>query len=157
MGIYGVKSKTCNCRGYWSTWDKNDYRIYMRNPCEKHSLKVGNTIYYKLNYLLKHISNKDVTSLPLVKAELPLVKETYLVKILHVEQLTNFKMLIKIEVKHNGELNVDNFNNNKQIFYSQINDEPMWKKIDDNIIHMITLYQEPHHTVEEDAWEPWDY
>ena len=64
MGIYGVKSTTCNCKGSWSTLT-NDKRIYM-------------------------------------------------------------------------------------------NDEPMWNKIDDNIIHFTLVYQSPHHTVEAN-WEALDY
>lgn len=30
MGIYGVKSTTCNCKGSWSTLT-NDKRIYIEN------------------------------------------------------------------------------------------------------------------------------
>ena len=37
-----------------------------------------------------------------------------------------------------------------------MNDEPMWNKIDDNIIHFTLVYQSPHHTVEEN-WEASDY
>ena len=48
MGIYGVKSNKCNCKGSWSTLS-NDYRTYMDNPCKEHSLIVGNTIYYELH------------------------------------------------------------------------------------------------------------
>lgn len=146
MGIYGVKSNTCNCQGSWSTLDSNDHRIYMERPCKEHKIIVGNTIYYQLKYLLNHIINnfKDIK-----------IKEKYAVKILEIEKVTD-KTIIKIEVNHNGEFNVNNFNDNKQIFYSQMNDEPMWKKIDDNILHMIILYQAPHHSVEE-QWEPSDY
>lgn len=146
MGIFGVKSKTCNCKGSWTTLT-NDHRIYMERPCKLHMLEEGNTIYYELRHLLNHIIN-DFKGIK--------IKEKYPVKILKIEKLTNDKKIIKIEVIHNGDLNTNNFNNNKQMFYSQMNDEPMWKKIDDNTINMIILYQSPHHTVEEN-WEPSDY
>ena len=84
------------------------------------------------------------------------IKEKYAVKILQTEKLTTNKTIIKIELNHKGELDNGNCNNTKQMFYSQMNDEPMWKKIDNNILHMIILYQSPHHTVEE-MWEAFDY
>ena len=37
-----------------------------------------------------------------------------------------------------------------------MNDESMWNKIDDNIIHFTLVYQSPHHTVEAN-WEALDY
>ena len=53
---------------------------------------------------------------------------------------------------------IENFNKNKNknIIFSQMNDEPMWNKIDDNIIHFTLVYQSPHHTVEAN-WEALDY
>jgi hypothetical protein len=66
------------------------------------------------------------------------------------------KQIIKVEVNHQGKLNTNNFDNLKQTYFSQINDEPMWKKIDDNIFHCILLYHAPHHNVEE-KWERFDY
>jgi hypothetical protein len=146
MGIYGVKSNKCNCKGSWSTLT-NDCRTYMEKPCSEHSLIVGNTIYYELKHLLNYITTnfEDI-----------IIKEKYAVKILQIEKLTKNKTIIKIEVNHNGNLNVNNFDNSKQTFYSQMNDEPMWINIDDTIMHMIILYQSPHHTIE-DIWEAFDY
>ncbi len=147
MGIYRVKSKTCNCKGSWSTLDPRDRRVYLDEPCKKHKLSEGNTIYYELKHLLVSLIN-DINEMR--------IKEKYEVKILKVQKLDNNKTIIKIEVNHEGDLNIDKFNNNKQIYYSQMNDEPMWKQIDNNIIHMIILYRSPHHTVEE-TWEKLDY
>ena len=146
MGIYGVKSTTCNCKGSWSTLT-NDKRIYMTKPCEEHILIEGNTIYYELKHILNYII-KNFTGIR--------IKDKYLVKILQIEKVRINKTLIKFEVIHNGELNIENFNKNKNIIFSQMNDEPMWNKIDDNIIHFTLVYQSPHHTVEAN-WEALDY
>jgi hypothetical protein len=37
-----------------------------------------------------------------------------------------------------------------------MNDEPMWKRIDNNTIQFVLTYQSPHHTVEHE-WVPVDY
>lgn len=147
MGIYGVKSRTCNCRGSWSTLDPKDYRVYMTKPCEKHMLTEGNTIYYELKHLFKSIINNF---------DGIIIREKYPCKILRVEKIDNRKTIVKLEVIHNGDLNINNFDNNKKIFYSQMNDEAMWREIDENTIHIIITYQSPHHTVEEN-WEREDY
>ena len=69
----------------------------------------------------------------------------------------NNKVIIDwIELDDNGEINVDNFNVSKQIYYSNFNDESMWKRINENTIQFILLYQAPHHTAEF-GWEPADY
>jgi len=41
---------------------------------------------------------------------------------------------------------MDNFDINKQMYFSDMNDEPMWKKIDDNKFELILLYKSVHHT-----------
>lgn len=147
MGIYGVKSKTCNCKGSWSTLDANDNRIYMEHPCKEHRIAKGNLIWYNLHYILKHIikNNNNIK-----------VKGKYLCKILDIGTYNNTHTILKLEVIHNGYLNTDNFDEKKLIFYSQLNDEPMWKKIDGNVFTLTIIYQQPHHTVEEE-WEPFDY
>lgn len=147
MGIYRVKSKTCNCKGTWSTLDPRDLRIYLDNPCKEHSLIEGNTIYYELNHLLDKILKDPI---------LIVIKQKYPVKIVKVKNCAGSKILLKIEVNHNGELDTHNFYDNKQIYYLQMDDELMWKKIDDNTIQLIILYLPQHHTVEE-FWEPNDY
>jgi hypothetical protein len=44
----------------------------------------------------------------------------------------------------------------KQMYFSQMNNEPMWKRIDNDTIQLVLLYQSPHHTVES-GWDPEDY
>ena len=146
MGIYGVKSNTCNCKGSWCTLT-NDHRIYMVKPCSNHEIKKGNIIYYELRHLLEHIIK--------IKNNIR-IKKVYSFKILKVNELDKGQKIIKVEVNHNGELNTDNFNINKQMYFSQMNDEPMWKKIDDNRFEFIFLYKAFHHIVE-NKWEPADY
>ena len=137
MGIYYVNSKTCNCRGSWSTLN-NDTRIYMTKTCDKHSLKEGNTIYYKLIYLFNLIKKKQI-----------LINQIdYHVKILKVVKVKK-GLLLKVLVNDDSNL-IDKFDINKQIYYSDMDDEPMWKKIDDNNFEFIFLYKEVHHTVEND-------
>ena len=51
---------------------------------------------------------------------------------------------------------MSNFNESKNIINSQFNDEPMWKNIDDNTIHLIILYQGCDHTIESN-WKAFDY
>jgi hypothetical protein len=145
MGIYGVKSNTCNCKGSWASLT-NDHRVYMEKPCYQHILKEGNIIYYQLIHILNEIINTRIG----------IIKEKYPVKLLKIEDLGKGTKIIKVEVKHEGELNTDNFNINKQMYFSQMNDESMWEKIDDNTFNFILLYNGCHHTVE-DKWEPSDY
>ena len=146
MGIYGVKSNTCNCRGSWSTLT-NDHRIYLEKPCKNHELKEGNVIYYELIHILDQIiKNRDGIC----------IKDKYPVKILKVEDLGSGKKILKVEVNHNGDFNTDNFDVNKQMYFSQMNDDPMWKKIDDNKFNFILLYKAFHHSIE-DRWEAFDY
>lgn len=151
MGIYGVKSTNCKCRGSWSTLD-SDHRIYMTKPCSNHDLQIGNSIYYELIYLFNHITKYPTTNTNIIKYE-----QKYLVKILDIANISKEgKKCIKIELVHNGTIDVSNFNQSKNIIYSQFNDEPMWTKIDDNTIHFIIVYQGCHHTVAE-QWEREDY
>jgi hypothetical protein len=147
MGIYEVKSNTCNCKGSWSTLDGKDFRVYMDKPCPNHQLKEGNIIYYKLIHLLDHIIK--------IKKNIKL-REVYPLKILQVCELGRDKKILKVEVNHNGDLNTDNFDTFKQMYFSQMNDEPMWKKIDDNRFEFIFVYMSKHHTIE-DEWERFDY
>jgi hypothetical protein len=86
MGIYGVKSNTCNCKGSWCTLT-SDHSIYMEKPCPNHQLKEGNIIYYKLIHLLDHIIK--------IKKNIKL-REVYSLKILQVAELGRDKTLIKI-------------------------------------------------------------
>jgi len=144
MGIYGVKSNNCECRGSWSTLD-SDHRVYMSYPCSEHELKSGNKIYYELSHLLYHITKTST-----------LYQPKYLVKILDIKTNDKRQKCIKVELIHNRTIDVSNFNESKNIIYSQFDDEPMWTKIDDNTIHIILLYQGCHHTVEKE-WKPFDY
>lgn len=140
MGIYEVESNTCNCIGNFTTFD-DDHRIYMSKPCQIHELKEGNTIYYDLRDDLKYIM-KSFDEIE--------IKKKYLVKILKIEKIINSnKKIIKIEINDNLDTY---FDDNKQIFYTQMNDEPMWKKVDDNKINMIILYKTVNHTVQ-DGWK----
>jgi len=154
MGIYGVKSNNCECRGNWCTLD-SDHRVYMNKPCSKHRLEIGNSIYYELHHLLMHITKYDTNNTKIIK-----YKPKYLVKILDIQKLDipkyNRNTCIKFEFKHDINIDIANFNESKNIIYSQFNDEPMWKKIDNNTIHLIVLYQGCHHTVET-SWEAADY
>jgi hypothetical protein len=147
MGIYYVKSKMCNCVGSWCTLT-NDHRVYISKYCEQHKLTEGNKIYYELGHLLKYITIPQTSHKP--------YKDKYLVKILEIKETSRDKKIIKIELDDNGEINVDNFNVSKQIYYSNFNDESMWKRINENTIQFILLYQAPHHTAEF-GWEPADY
>jgi hypothetical protein len=148
MGIYKVKSKTCNCKGNWSTLVENDHRVYMIMPCSNHELKEGNMIYYELIHILQHITIPESLHKP--------YKYKYLVKVLEKQKIQNHKYIVKIELKDDGDINIDNFIKSKQIYFSQMNDEPMWKRIDNDTIQLVLLYQSPHHTVES-GWDPEDY
>ncbi len=148
MGIYTLKSTNCECKGTIYTLTA-DHRVYMEKPCLSHDLKIGNSIYYELNHLFKHFT-KSLT------LNIICYEPKYLVKVLDVKVLERGKKLVKVELIHNGTINVSNFNEHKNIIYSQMNDEPMWKKIDENTIDFIFLYQGCHHNVERD-WEPFDY
>jgi hypothetical protein len=142
MGIFKVKSNTCNCKGSWSTLT-SDHKIYLETPCHKHSIKEGNIIYYELIHLLEHIIK--------IKKNIKL-REVYSLKILQVAELGKDKKILKVEINHNGDLNTDNFDTLKQMYFSQMNDEPMWKKIDDNRFEFIFVYMNKYHTIE-DKWE----
>ena len=146
MGIYGVISQTCGCYGNWSTLDYKDNRTYMTKPCSQHSLQKGNMIYYELFHLFNHI---------LKTKEGSVLQKKYCVKVLEVCEF-NYKTLIKCEVNHSGDLKVENFDASKKMYFSQMNDQPTWEKIDDATFHLIFLYQSCHHTVEK-GWEPFDY
>lgn len=148
MGIYKVKSKTCNCKGTWSTLVENDHRIYMIMPCSNHEVKEGNMIYYELIHILKHITIPEASHKP--------YKYKYLVKVLEKQKIQNNKYIVKIELKDDGDINIDNFIASKQIYFSQMNDDPMWKRIDNDTIQFVLLYQSPHHNVES-GWDPEDY
>jgi hypothetical protein len=148
MGIFKVKSKTCNCKGNWSTLDANDHRVYMNMPCLNHEFKEGNMIYYELIHILKHITIPQSSHKP--------YKYKYLVKVLEKQKIQNHKYIVKIELKDYGDINIDNFMESKQMYFSQMNNEPMWKRIDNDTIQLVLLYQSPHHTVES-GWDPEDY
>lgn len=140
MGIYTVKSKTCNCIGDWCTLT-NDTRIHMQKPCELHSLATNNKIWYNLNPLLGLLANKQLRG-----------DKTQL-KVLQCETIGSNKKIIKVEVNNmNGIV----FDESKQRYFSQINDEPMWKWINNDTIHFILLYNPAHHKVE-DEWIEYDY
>ena len=111
MGIYGVKSNTCNCKGSWSTLDSNDLRIYMETPCPNHQIREGNIIYYELRHLLHHVVN--------IKNNIR-IREKYPVKVLDIKEIDRCRKIIKIEVDHNGEIDVDNFDNFNQRYFSLI-------------------------------------
>lgn len=147
MGIYKVKSNTCECCGQWCTLT-SDHLVYITKPCVKHKLEVGNIIYYELIHILKHITKNSSSNVYKIK---------YPVKILEILYLPDKqKKVIKLELTHNNKIDVNQFDNNKQIHYSQLNDEPLWNKIDDNIIHFNILYNQRHHAIE-GLWEPDDY
>ena len=132
MGKYYVKSSKCDCEGCWSTLN-SDYRMTMEKPCQKHRILEGNIIFYNLKPLLEHIITVN-------KLNIMFIRGIYQVKILNTIVTNNRKQLIKVEVNHDGELNMDNFDINKQMYFSDMNDEPMWKKIDDNKFELILLY-----------------
>jgi hypothetical protein len=151
MGIYTVKSRTCHCCGQWSTLDPQDHRIYMHQPCSTHECTEGNRIYYKLHYMLEYITRPQSNANP--------YKDTYLVKVLEKQQIKNkhgYGHIIKIELTDNGAINADNFVQSKQTYFSDMDDAPMWKRIDDNTIQFVLIYQSVHHTVEHE-WVPADY
>ena len=143
MGIYKACSYDCKCEGMFSTLDPNDLSVYMVKPCEKHILLEGNTLVYELCHILNHITKKD--------QKLINIKNKYNVKILQLKPIyinENRKYLMKIEVIHNGEIDINKLDNNKNMLYSQMDDEPMWKQIDEHVIQMIFVFNCKHHTVE---------
>jgi hypothetical protein len=146
MGIYKVKSNICDCMGQWCTLTA-DHSIYITKYCSRHELVVDNIIYYELIHVLKHITNNLSSNIYKIK---------YPIKILHIDCINIRNKLIKLELKHDNTINVNQFDTNKQIYYSQLNDEPLWSKIDDNTIHFNILYNSRHHTIE-GLWEPYDY
>jgi hypothetical protein len=104
MRMYNCVSDTCKCKGSWSTLT-SDTRMYLTNPCENHEIKEGNYIYYELKYLLEYIhKNKQI------------FKDKYLIKILNVVKIDNNK-LIKVELNHDGELDTNNFNYIRQMYF----------------------------------------
>ncbi len=147
MGIYGIKSDKCDCRGFWSTLD-SDCSVHISKPCVKHRLEVGNVIYYELIHILRHITKHSSSNV---------YKYKYPVKILEILDLHDIrKKVIKLELTHDNMIDVNQFDNNKQIYYSQLNDQPMWNKIDEHTIQFIILYNPKHYTIE-GTWEPADY
>lgn len=148
MGIYTLKSSNCECKGTICTLTA-DHRIYMSYPCVKHEIKTDNIIYYELSHLFNHITKHSPTNIISYEPK-------YLVKVLDVKVLARGIKLVKVELVHNGSIHVSNFNETKNIIYSQWDDEPMWKKIDENTIHIVLLYQGCHHNVE-NSWEPLDF
>ena len=97
-------------------------------------------------YITKHSTNNT----NIIKYE-----PKYLVKILDIKKYDN-KTCIKIELNHNGSIDVNNFDENKNIIYSKFEDERMWLKKCENSMNMIILYNGGHHKVEE-SWEWLDY
>lgn len=153
MGIYTVKSCTCDCKGTICTLTA-DHRVYMDKPCVNHKLEMGNSIYYELNHLFKYLTKYSDTFTLCHFTNTTCYEPKYLIKVLDIKVLDKNKKLVKAELIHNGTIDVSNFN--KNIIYSEWNDETSWKKIDENTIHFIFLYQDCHHTVEKE-WKPFDY
>lgn len=75
----------------------------MKKPCQNHELKEGNVIYYELIHLLNNVIKNRVGIL---------IENVYPVKILRRD-----KEIIKVEVNHQGNLNTNNFDNNKQMYF----------------------------------------
>ena len=150
MGIYCVKSTTCNCKGTWSTLDPNDKRIYMSHPCKDHSLVEGNVIYYELQHYLQNLINNNIEGISF--------KDKYQVKILNINKLDKKNLLMKLELNHTGDLKPEYFDDKKKILNSDMNGngEPILNKINDTTLHILILYQAPYHTVEK-TWERFDY
>jgi len=59
---------------------------------------------------------------------------------------------MKIEVNNCENLLYDHYDEKKQIFYSDFNDEPMFQKINESTICLILTYLRRHHSVET-GWE----
>ena len=172
MGLFTVKSTTCDCIGEWSTLEYNDKQIYIR-PCKQHDLQVGNTIYYCFGELFSKILTKHTIDsiddftlttemnegnvrITKTKEYLSRIKTKYPAKILDIVKINPSKHLIKAEIYHEGTIIETDFDKNKQMFFSDMNDEPMWKKIDDDRMQIIFLYNGRYHTIEKE-WEPIDY
>lgn len=121
----------------------------METPCPLHTIEQGNSIYYQLFDLLKYCIR--------VQSNVPTTTTTtYPVKLIQIVNMEKGRKLLRVEVTHNGTIDTDLFNSANQVYYSQMNDDPMWKKIDDNRVEFIMMYQSVYHTVE-DNWEPFDY
>lgn len=149
MGIYKVISNTCDCQGSWSTLVPSDLSVILIKPCLKHELKINNIIQYELIHVLEYITKKESSHIYKIK---------YPIKILNIDNTYLYlnKKIIKVEVTHNGTIDVNNFDNDKQIYYSFLNDQSLWNKIDDNTIHFTITYNVKHHTIE-GLWVPYDY
>ena len=143
MGIYGVKSKTCGCKGSWSTLDSEDTGVYISRPCSQHELVRGNTFFYDLGPLLKLVAKPIYFDV---------IQPVYALKIIDVVEDNTVKLL-KVELKN---FNVTMFNESKQQFFSQINDEPMFQQFDETTVHFIFKFLPKFWTVEE-GWDPDDY
>jgi len=59
MGIYYVKSTTCDCRSSWSTLNPKNRSIHMTNTCTSHKIEKGNIIYYNLQPIIQYLLCKD--------------------------------------------------------------------------------------------------
>ena len=73
----------------------------------------------KIHHLFEHITKNRTINTNIIKYE-----PKYLVKILDVKKIDR-KKCIKIELIHNGTIDVSNFNESKNIINSQFNEEPM--------------------------------
>ena len=140
------KSNTCDCLLSTATFDDNC--LIMEQPCVKHKIKVGNYIWYNLKPIMRHLLKRGHTLD---------IRDKYYVKIINVKNLcisscfTSSRRLIQIELKHDGKININMLDNLKQIYYSELNDEPMYKIKDENTLILTLLYQAYHHTIE-DTW-----
>ena len=144
------QSNTCECLLSTTTFDDNG--LIMEQPCVKHKIKVGNHIWYNLKPIMWHL---------LKQGHALDIRDKYHVKIISVKNLyisrcfTSSKRLIQIEWKHEGKLNINMLDGLKQIYYSEMNDEPMYKMKDEKTLILTLLYQAYHHTID-DTWIPTD-
>lgn len=137
------KSKTCDCLLSAATFDDNG--LIMEQPCVCHKIKIGNSIWYNLNPIIRYLLKRGRTFN---------IKDKQFVKIINVKNLcisrcfTSSKRLIQIEWQHDGLINTDMFDNTKQIYYTELDGAPMYKSKNKNTLILILLYQPYHHTTE---------
>lgn len=143
MGIYGVKSKTCGCKGSWSTLDSKDTGVYISRPCSQHELVIGNTIFYELGPLLKLVSKPIYFDV---------IEPVYALKIIDIYDIRNTKF-VKVETE---DIDFQMFDENKQYNIYELNHEPMFQLVDETKTHLIFEVKPKHWTVEE-GWDPDDY
>lgn len=142
MGIYYVEAGNCKCKGCFTTYSHNS-PPYITQYCEKHKLKEGNTIHYNLCPLLKYITNNMYFGTILF---------SYPIFIQEILQLSN-KTLVKCTTTEKGLERVFESAKN-QMYYSEFNDEPMYKKVSNDVYQFIFVYQKDYHTIaNDDTWQ----